>query len=129
MANSSVIVEENRKPSGQVANCICVPRDINHPILDRFNNNKFNVLFTHTLLKTVFLGYKSLHYRFPSILLALFTPALNGVSGVKMTSVKRPKIHDFSPGSGRYFLALIFETIHLLRHQRKGSGGEVKMLI
>ena len=43
----------------------CIPRDMNHPISDNFNNNTFYVMFAHTLLKISFLGYTPLSYRFP----------------------------------------------------------------
>ena len=38
--------------------CFCIPRDMNHPISDNFNNNTFYVIFTHT--NTHFLKYLSL---------------------------------------------------------------------
>ena len=47
--------------------CFCIPRDMNHPISDNFNNNTFYVIFTYTLLKLAFLGYKPLGYRFHSL--------------------------------------------------------------
>ena len=47
--------------------CFCIPRDMNHPISDNFNNNTFYVMLTHSRLKISFLGYKPFGYRFPSI--------------------------------------------------------------
>ena len=46
----------------RMTNCFCIPCDINHPISDNFNNNTFYVMFTNTLLKISFLGYKPLGY-------------------------------------------------------------------
>ena len=40
--------------------CFCIPRDMSHPIEDNFNNNMFYVMFTYTLLKISFFGYKPL---------------------------------------------------------------------
>ena len=47
--------------------CFCIPRDMNHPIPNNFNNNTFYVMVTYTFLKLSFLGYKPLGYRFHSI--------------------------------------------------------------
>ena len=61
-------------------------------------------------------------------LIGLCTPALNGIT-FPWLPFQGPKIHDFSPNSGVIFLALIFGTIHILYHQRRGSGEEVEKLI
>ena len=47
--------------------CCCIPRDMNHPMSNNFNNNTYYIMFTDTLLKIFFLGYKQLGCRFPSI--------------------------------------------------------------
>ena len=47
-----------------MAYCFCIPRDMNHPISDYFNNKMLYVMFTQTLLKISFLGYKPFGYRF-----------------------------------------------------------------
>jgi len=45
--------------------CFCIPRDMNHPISDNFNNSTFYVMFSKTLLEISFFGYKPLGYRSP----------------------------------------------------------------
>ena len=47
--------------------CFCIPRDMNHPISNNFNNNTYYIMFTDTFLTISFLGYKPLGCRFPSI--------------------------------------------------------------
>ena len=47
--------------------CFCIPRDMNHPISDNFNNNTFYAMFTHQRFK-----------KYLSLVTIIWKPALNG---------------------------------------------------
>ena len=52
---------------------------------------------------------------------ALKGPALKGPA-LEGPALKGPKTQDFPPSRAFFFSTLIFRTIHLLRHQRRGKG-------